>query len=357
MRHWFVWKGNHWAIDDGASVQLAKKTVRAMRQQRKQLLIEAENQPQDWEILHRKAEALEKWAVRSEAAPRIIAMLRMAESDPRVSVEPADFDASPLVLNLCNGSIDLKYGHFREHRPEELLTKLGGADYQVDTQYPLWKQFLADVFAPHPEIIPYLQRAVGYTLTAETREDCVFVLVGGGCNGKSTLIGILHSILGQYGGLAEMDTFLASNGTALREDIADMRGRRLVSAQEPNLDRRFAEGTLKWVSGGDRLRARRLYEHAQEFQPSHKLWLAVNRLPGLRKHDDAAWRRLHIIPFDVCFTKNTNREMKADLQREISGILNWAIQGCLLWQRGGLGSTPSIVNATEMWRKHEKTVA
>ncbi len=170
MRHWFLWKGN----------------------------------------LRRRADALEKWATRSEGASRIIAMLRMAESDPRVLVEPGDFDTPAWALNLHNGTIDLKHGHFREHRPEELLTRLAGAEYQSNIQCPRWKQFLAEVFAPHPEIVPFLQRAVGYTLTGETREECVFVLAGSGRNGKSTLIGILHRILGQYGGVAEMDTFLAS---------------------------------------------------------------------------------------------------------------------------------------------------
>ncbi len=312
---------------------------------------------EEWELLRRRADALEKWATRSEGASRIIAMLRMAESDPRVLVEPGDFDTPAWALNLHNGTIDLKHGHFREHRPEELLTRLAGAEYQSNIQCPRWKQFLAEVFAPHPEIVPFLQRAVGYTLTGETREECVFVLAGSGRNGKSTLIGILHRILGQYGGVAEMDTFLASHGTALREDIADMRGRRFVSAQEPMLDGKFAEGTLKWVSGGDRLRARRLYEHAQEFQPSHKLWLAVNRLPTLRFDDGAAWSRLRVIPFDVSFANNANRELKVELQSELSGILNWAIQGCLMWQRDGLGYIESVTNATEMWRNRGKAVA
>ena len=355
MGHWFLWKGCHWAADDGAAVQLAKKTIRAMQQERKQILSDSESQSDDWEILRRRADALEKWATRSEGAPRIIAMLRMAESDPRLAVEPEDFDKNPSVLNLRNGSIDLDSGRFREHRSKELLTKLAGADYKANTPCPRWNKFLEEVFEPHPDVVPFLQRAVGYTLTGETREECVFVLAGSGRNGKSTFISVLHRILGQYGGVAEMDTFLASHGSTLREDIADMRGRRFVSAQEPILDGRFAEGILKWVSGGDRLRARRLYEHAQEFQPSHKLWLAVNRLPALRFDDVAAWSRLRVIPFDVSFANRANRELKVELQGELSGILGWAVHGCLLWQRNGLGSIASVDNATEMWRTRRKT--
>lgn len=130
-----------------------------------------------------------------------------------------------------------------------------------------------------------------------------------------------------------------------------MRGRRFVSAQEPFINSTFAEATIKWVSGGDRLRARRLYEHAQEFQPTHKLWLAMNRVPALRSNDHAAWSRLRIIPFDVSFTDTCNRELKHELRSELSGILRWALQGCTAWQRKSLGSAKSIEQAKQHWRR------
>jgi putative DNA primase/helicase len=165
------------------------------------------------------------------------------------------------------------------------------------------------------------------------------------------LINVLHDLLGSYGGVAEIETFLISHHGSLREDIADMQGRRFISAQEPALTGAFAEGKLKWLSGGDMLRARRLYAHAQEFPPSHKLWLAVNRLPELRKDDPAAWSRLRLIPFDVSFARKPDRELKPKLRGELSGILNWALQGCLMWQRVGLGSAPSIDNFIHLSRK------
>jgi putative DNA primase/helicase len=341
----------------GAVVQLAKKTVRAMQSERKHMLNEIEGDAGEWEHLQRKANALEKWATRSEGSSRIIAMIRMAESDPRLSVSPDDFDNNPWILNLRNGSIDLHSGRLREHRLDDLLTKVAGPESRLRSGCPRWLQFLAEVFEPHPEIIPFLQRAVGYSLTGETQEECVFVLVGSGRNGKSTLIGALHQILGQYAGVAEMDTFLTSHRHALREDIADMRGRRFVSSQEPMIDTKFAEGTLKWVSGGDVLRARRLYEHAQEFHPTHKLWLAVNRLPALRSDDFAAWSRLRIIPFDVSFSEKANLSLKAELRNELSGILEWAVQGCMLWQKNGLGRVKAIVTATELCRKRLRAAA
>ena len=349
-KQWFSWNGYRWAPDEGAVVQLAKKTVRGMRHERTYILSQAEEEQDDWEAVRRQADALAKWAVRSEGAPQISAMLRMAETDPRIVVEPEDFDRDPWVLNLRNGTVELKTARFREHRPEELYTKVAGANHCVGAGCPRWMRFLEEIFAPHPDLIPYVQRAIGYTLTGDIREECVFVLVGSGRNGKSTLVGVLHDLMNQYGGVAEMDTFLSSGATKLREDVADMRGRRYVSSQEPLINSTFAESTLKWVSGGDRLRARRLYEHAQEFHPTHKLWLAMNRLPKLRPDDHASWNRLRVIPFDVSFKDRPNKELKLELRSEMSGILNWAIEGCMLWQRFGLGSTSSIEQATELWR-------
>ena len=174
-----------------------------------------------------------------------------------MTVRPEDFDRDPWVLNLYNFTIDLHSARFREHRADELLTRFAGRKYASATRCDRWQRFLEEVFEPHRDVIPFLQKAVGYTLTGDAREECVFVLVGSGRNGKSTLIGVLHQLLAGYGGVAEIETFLTSRTSFLREDIADMRGRRLVSAQEPVMAGTFAESILKWLSGGDRLGARR----------------------------------------------------------------------------------------------------
>jgi putative DNA primase/helicase len=350
MRQWFVWNGSRWTADGGGAVQLAKKTVRAIHHERNLIERQAERDPLDWEVSRERADALAKWATRSESSAQIAGMLRLAESDPRIAIEPEDFDNNPWLLNLANGTIELDSGRIRENRAEELLTKIAGAEHQANAACPRWESFLTQVFQPHPEIIPFIERAVGYSLTGDTREECVFVLAGTGRNGKSTFLRVLHQLLRDYGGVAEIETFLSLRGSTLREDIADMRGRRFVSAQEPLMTGAFAEATLKWVSGGDRLRARRLYEHAMEFQPTHKLWLAVNRLPRLRSDDLAAWSRLRIIPFDVSFQHRANRDLKFELQSELSGILRWALRGCLLWQQEGLGSAAPIEKAAQLSR-------
>jgi len=351
MREWFVWRKPAWTVDSGAVVQLAKKAVRTMNLDRRALLDQAEELSDSGEILRLQADALSKWARRSEGARHIAAMVHLAESDPRVCISPGDFDRDPWALNVLNGTIDLRTGYLRPHKPEDLTTKLAPVAYDPRAKCERWLQFLEEVFKPHPEVINFLQRAIGYTLTGDVREECIFILVGKGRNGKSTLIKILHDLLGSYGGVAEIETFLMSHRGALREDIADMQGRRFIGAQEPALEGAFAEGKLKWLSGGDMLRSRRLWEHAQEFAPSHKLWLAVNKLPKLRHDDPAAWSRLRLIPFDVSFENMPDRELKRKLRDELNGILNWALQGCLLWQQTGLGFAPSMKNVIHLCRK------
>ncbi len=344
-REWLTWNGFRWVADRGAVVQLAKKTIRAVQQERSLLFRQAELGELGGDILRARADALARWATRSEGVSRIAGMLSLAESDPRIVAHTADFDSDPWLFNLRNGTVELRGLRVRPHRLEDLLTKTAGVEYDADATCPRWERFLQEVFAPHPTLIPFIQRAVGYTLTGDTREECIFVLEGRGRNGKSTFLKILHDVLGEYGGLAEIEAFMSCRSGGMREDIADMRGRRLVSAQEPSISGSFAESTLKWVSGGDQLRARRLWEHAQEFHPTHKLWLAVNRLPSLRLDDVAAWSRLRIIPFEVSFARSPNRGLKSELRAELSGILNWALRGCHQWQQSGLGTVDAIEKA------------
>ena len=341
-RAWFVWDGHRWQANDGLIVQLAKNTVRTILKERKHVLKLAERYPENWEFLRPQADALHKWATHSEGDARIAAMIHLAKTDPRVSVKPEDFDTDPWLLDARNGTIDLRTGRLHPHSPERLITRNTGQRYEPDAHCDRWQIFLQQVFESRSTTIPFIQKAIGYTLTGETREECIFLLVGSGRNGKSTLLGALHQALGSYGGIAEIETFLVSSRSSLREDIADMQGKRFISAQEPALSGMFAENTLKWLSGGDRLRSRRLYEHAREFQPTHKLWLALNRLPNLRRDDPAVWSRLHVIPFDTSFRGREDRNLKHQLQSELGGILTWAVHGCLMWQQEGLGTSFSL---------------
>jgi putative DNA primase/helicase len=270
-------------------------------------------------------------------------MLEIAKSDPRLKSRPDDFDQNPWLLNVRNGTLNLRTGELLAHDPTQMLTKIAPVSWELNAACPRWNAYLSSTF--RPEVIPYLQRAIGYTLTGSVREECVFVLLGSQRNGKGTLIKVLDEILGDYACVVDIHTFLAAGQQSHQEDIADMRGCRLVAAHEPPLKGRYQEGVLKYLSGGDRIRARRLYEHSIQFYPQHKLWVTGNRSPLGDPTDGAFWARLHIVPFDVSWADSPDTTLKEALQEEREGILAWAVEGCLKWQKLGLQPPPCVREA------------
>jgi putative DNA primase/helicase len=338
---WLHWDGMRWAIDEsGEIVRLAKATVRSIYQEAATIEDEAP----------RKVTA--NWARESEKALRIEAMIRLAQSEQGIPVHPDGLDRGSWLLNCTNGTIDLATGELRPHRPEDMMTKLAAVKYDPAAKSPRWKRFLQEVFEPHPDLIDFIQRAVGYSLTGDTREECLLLLWGLGRNGKGTLIKILASMLGDYAGTADFSAFVQrrhDNGP--RDDIANMKGKRFVSAQESREGAALAESLIKWLTGGDRVRARRLYENSYEFDPTHKIWLATNHKPVIRGTDSAIWSRLKLIPFEVSFEGREDKTLKQALLRELPGILAWALEGCRLWQKEGLSFPESVINATGEYRR------
>jgi putative DNA primase/helicase len=224
-------------------------------------------------------------------------------------------------------------------------------EYQAEARAPRWERFLSEVFAPHPDLVPFLQRAAGYSLTGETREECLFLLHGAGRNGKGVFLRTLMEMLGDYAVTADFSTFTSQNDRGgPRDDVANMRGRHLVSAQEGREGAALAESLIKWLTGGDLVRARRLYENSYEFQPTHKIWLATNHKPTVHGADPAIWSRIKLVPFDVSFEGREDRGLKAAMKAEHSGVLSWAVEGCLRWQEDGLCFPDTVREATARWR-------
>jgi putative DNA primase/helicase len=227
------------------------------------------------------------------------------------------------------------------HSREHLITKTCGSKH-----YPVWfdpkatcerwLKFLAEVFpGEYAAIIPFLRRAIGYSLTGLTREECLFLMTGDGRNGKGSILNTLMALLGDYGGTAAFSTFLAQKDDSRpREDIASMVGKRFISAQETKKEASLAEEVIKSLTGGDMIRARRLYANGFEFTPKFKIWLATNHKPKLTGTDLAIWSRLKTIPFTQSFAGREDKNLKSALLEELSGILNWAIEGCQEWQEG-----------------------
>jgi putative DNA primase/helicase len=342
-RSWLVWSGERWRRDDTGEVErLAKQTVAS-------IYAEAESCPEPDE-----RRQIAKHAMRSEAQSKVRAMIESASTERGIAVRPADLDADAYLLSCANGSIDLRTGELRPADPGDLLTRGTDVEFVEAADCPRWRSFLDEVFAGDEELVAFVQRFVGYSLTGDTREHALAVLHGSGCNGKSTLVEIVKRLLGGLSSTASFESFVRTRGDrGPRNDLARLHRARMVIASESGKGRRLDEATIKSLTGGDTATARFLYAEEFEFVPEFKLWLVTNHRPRVDGGDDAIWRRLHLIPFEVSFLGREDRELRGKLEAELPGILRWAVEGALTWQREGLGSADAVSRATAEYREDE----
>lgn len=340
-RSWLSWDGKRWNLDDtGAVERRAKDTVRSMYHR----LADIENRED--------ARSLFKWAQKSESSGAARSMLSLAESEPGIPVRPGDLDLDPWLLNVANGTLDLRTGKLRPHRRADYFTKLSPVAYDPDAQCPQWLRFLGHTFAGDAELIEFVRRAIGYSLTGLTREQCLFLCHGPGRNGKSTFLKTVAAVLGEdYAQQAPAETLLTRDNRGATNDIARLRGARLVTAVETPEGRRLDENLAKQLTGGDKITARELYKEFFEFTPVLKLWIATNHRPEIRGTDLAIWRRIRLIPFEVIIAEEeTDEDLGEKLLTELPGILAWAVAGCLAWQADGLRAPAAVVEATNKYR-------
>jgi putative DNA primase/helicase len=346
---WLVWDGRRWATDrTGEVYRRGRETVAA-------IYGEAEA-AQDGET----RKALGSHALKSEAEPRLRAMVSLAASEPGIPVLPEQLDTDPWVLNCLNGVLDLRSGNLGEHRRELLCTKLAPVAYDPRATCPMWGTFLECIMGGNLELIGFLQRAVGYSLTGDTSDDIVFILYGRGGNGKSTCLEVLRATLGDYAQQTPFDTFLRrkhkSGGP--NNDVARLHGARLVTAVEADEGAHLAEAMVKQLTGGDTVTARFLHQEYFEFKPQFKPFLAANHKPRIRGTDNAIWRRIKLIPFTVSIPEDEQDEdLPEKLCAELPGILSWAVRGCLEWREVGLGVPAAVRGATNDYRAEEDVVA
>jgi putative DNA primase/helicase len=296
-------------------------------------------------------------------------MLVMAQSEPGIPVAPDELDRDPWLLTVENGTIDLRTGVLRPHDRADLITKLAPVAFDPAASCPRWLDFLDAVFAGDAALIDFVQRAIGSSLTGITRDRAVFVLFGGGRNGKTTLLEVLRAVLGpEFAVRVPTETLLARRGDGgVPNDVARLRGARFVTAAEAEEGRRLDESKVKELTGGDTLTARFMRSEWFEFLPRFKLWVCTNHKPVIRGTDRAIWDRIRLIPFGVRFWDPAQGEtgppeLRADpflreaLMAEIPGILAWAVRGCVDWQRSGLGAPEAVRGATEGYRSEMDTV-
>jgi putative DNA primase/helicase len=259
------------------------------------------------------------------------------------TVSASEFDTDPFVLATKDKWIDLKTGQPSNPNPNMLVSKSISVSYSPEAECPVFLNFLNDVFESNQELISFVQQAVGYSLTGSTSEQCLFIMIGDGANGKSTFINVINKLLGSYGTTAASHTLIANGGGSIGDDLVDLIGARLITVSETEEGQSLAEAKIKQMTGGDTLKARPLYGTFVEFSIIGKLWLATNSLPQINNTDHGIWRRIKAIPFNRTFmAKEQDKNLSDKLMEELPGILNWAIQGCLAWQKDEL-QTPQII--------------
>jgi len=336
-RKWMVRTEARWERDDAGRVhRLAKERVRGIYREAS----DAEDED--------RRKALAKHAAASESETRIRAMIELAKSE--VPISPDKLDADPWLLNVLNGTIDLRTGELREHRREDLITKLAPVEYDPQAKAPTWEVFLGRVL-PSEDLRGFVQRAAGYSATGDTSEQCLFIHHGPGANGKSTFQETIAAVLGDYAMRTPTETLLVKRSGGVPNDVARLKGARFVTASETEEGRRLAESLVKDLTGQDTISARFMWAEWFDFKPTHALHLSTNHKPEIRGTDPAIWRRIRLIPWAVTIPPaEQDRKLAEKLREELPGVLAWVVRGCLEWQREGLQAPEEVRQATKAYR-------
>jgi putative DNA primase/helicase len=342
---WLTWDGRRWCSDERCAVDLlAKETARSIDAE---VAIETDSD---------RRKALRQHAQRSESRSGRENMVALARAE--LAAAPDDFDRDPMLLNVANGTIDLRTGELRPHRREDMITRVIDIPFDRAAACPTFERFLDRAMAGNAALVTFLQKAIGYSLTGSVQEQVFFFCHGEGQNGKSKLAEVLLALLGPYGKAGAPDLLVSREHDQHPAEQADLEGARFVSCQEIEEGRSWNERTLKHLTGGDRIKARLMHQNWREFNPTHKLWVFANPKPKMREGGFATWRRVRLVPFDVIIPEAERDPMLGDkLAAELAGILRWAVEGCRRWQQEGLTAPPAVTNATAEYREQSDHVA
>ena len=329
---WLRWRGHYWEID---TTRHAYDLVRDLCR-----------------------EAAEKGT--GSVTPKLVnGVHTFVQSDRRLAAEPESFDLNlDIMQTKASLTLDLHNGTTYAPRPDDFITKTSGCAVDMDMPTPRWDTFLSRITDNDSDLVRYLQRVAGYSLTGRTSEHSLFFLYGTGANGKSVFLNTLTNVFGDYAVTASIDLFMASRQEQHPTGLASLRGARIVVASETDGGARWSEAKIKQLTGGDRISARFMRGDFFQFVPQFKLVIGGNHVPALRHIDEALRRRLHLIPFKVTIPQQERDPYLTDkLMAEYPGILGWAVRGCLEWRRTGLCPPQAVTNATGAYLEAEDTFA
>lgn len=302
-----------------------------------------------------------RWRQTSSSSSRINAMVDLARSMPGIAMDAEKFDTHPWLLNVRNGTIDLKTGTLWEPERGHFFTKISPTFFDPNAKCPVFDEFLDQIMDHNKPMIEYMQRFFGYCITGVTHESIAPIFHGAGANGKTTLLNIIQYVLGRdYAGSAPPGMFTEKRGESHPTELADLQGKRMVVSSETDAGDKMQVSRVKLVTGGENIKARFMRQDFFEFEPTFKIIISTNNLPRVNENDHATWRRLRIFPFGVVIPANkADTDLPAHLRAEASGILNWLIRGCLRWQKQNLSSQmpPQVLMATDMYKRDSDVLA
>lgn len=349
---WYIWRDHYWQIDDTEEITI-KAIDTTMMYRKATALITDEDQ----------LESASKFATIIQSRNKLEAGLLIARAQPSVATKYSDWNLNSHKIAALNGVIDLRTGDMTPGDPMDFISAHMNTEYQPGAKCPLFMKFMEDVFNGDKEVIDFVHRAAGYSLTGDISEQCMFMLVGNGSNGKSTLLGILGDVAGQYAMSMPFTTFERSHqaGQQTNDLAALSNGKRMVFASEPNEGVTINESRIKSLTGGDKISARFLHQEFFEFDFTGKIWLSVNHPPRVLDDSDGFWRRVRRVDFPIKFVaaddytgdvgqRVKDPDLREKLKAEYPGILNWLVEGAIAWYRRGIKIPESVQQATQDYR-------
>jgi putative DNA primase/helicase len=354
---WLVYANGRWRLDHASTLVAHLAAGLGNDILTPENIRKAKSEPDDAERKKRVARLI-GWGTRTENRTGVQGTLDAAATVPGVALDHEAIDAHPWLLNVANGTVNLRTGTLGPHDPNDLLMMMSPVIYDQEATCPQFEQFL-ELVLPDDEVRRFVQRLFGLALVGEQVEHVLPIAIGGGANGKSTLTKIIAAVFGEYGIPCSKDILLALRNTVHPTSKATLFRRRLAYAGELPPDAALNEAQVKELTGGDRVTARRMREDEWSFDPSHTLWLHANYRPKISGTDDGIWRRVKLIPFEV---QVPAAQQDPDLARriiaeELSGVLNWLLSGLAEYRRGGLATPERVKVATATYRNESDTVA
>jgi putative DNA primase/helicase len=345
---WYLWTGVYWRRTTKVEIEhLAKETIKALPN-------EIEDHKDD------AAEFYEFCAV-SQRAYMVGNMVRLVSSDPDVAVPASELDKNTHLLGVRNGVVNLHTGELLPPDPSYRITLVASCNYDPSAKCPLFQRVLRDVFFDDMEMVSYFVRSLGYSMMGSPREEVMFIPFGNGSNGKSTLLGTVREVLGDYARSAEASSFIAgdaktTNAGGPREDLVRLRGSRFVYVNEPDESGELREGAVKSMTGGDAISARGMHApHSVEMVPTWAVWMPTNHKPIVKGSDNGIWRRLVLLPFMRNFSSDPKVErdlkLKDKLLLEKTGVLSLLVRAAIEYQKTGLVAPKSVEEARDSYRK------